>query len=481
VTSSSHPARIPRWALICDAIAVILLVIAAWSALTGGSRHVLFGIVISLRSPLLLVYVTAAVLAVRHVLLPRPTTLDTLALVDVAVTARPALAAALRPFLATRAAVFFAAFFAVVTVGFPETIGFRLSHDPVANLPARFDAGWYGDLALDGYHWDGTFERQRNIAFFPAMPLLMRPLGVVFGMKDRTVPRERRMLRALWAGVVISLAAFLCGLYYVVRLGNELLGPERGAAAAALLASYPFSVYYNAPYTEGLFLAAAAGACFHFGRREWIAASCWGLLAGLTRPNGCFVSVALAVLALQQLRAWGGGAQPGSWSWRDAAVRLAVAATPGIGMLIFTAYLYHLTGFWFAWARSHGAWGRSFQGLTPFTSLFDRLSSESIGQVIANSPYDSLNTFGLLFAACLLWPTFRRLGAAWGLFIGVNIASPLLAGGVLSMGRLTSTLFPLFLSLAATLPPRAVLPCCIAFAVVQGLCAVLFFTWRALY
>jgi hypothetical protein len=39
----------------------------------------------------------------------------------------------------------------------------------------------------------------------------------------------------------------------------------------------------------------------------------------------------------------------------------------------------------------------------------------------------------------------------------------------------------LFLALAVLLPPRAVPPCAAAFALLQGLAAALFFTWRDLY
>jgi hypothetical protein len=49
------------------------------------------------------------------------------------------------------------------------------------------------------------------------------------------------------------------------------------------------------------------------------------------------------------------------------------------------------------------------------------------------------------------------------------------------MGRLTSTLFPLFLSLAAVVPPRSVLAWAAGFGIGQGLCAALFFTWRELF
>jgi hypothetical protein len=66
-------------------------------------------------------------------------------------------------------------------------------------------------------------------------------------------------------------------------------------------------------------------------------------------------------------------------------------------------------------------------------------------------------------------------------FVLVNLVPPMLAGGVLSMGRLTSTLFPLFLAVAVTIPPRAVPALVTAFAIGQGLAAALFFTWRPLF
>jgi hypothetical protein len=46
---------------------------------------------------------------------------------------------------------------------------------------------------------------------------------------------------------------------------------------------------------------------------------------------------------------------------------------------------------------------------------------------------------------------------------------------------MTSTLFPVFIALAARLPPKAVPVWVTAFAVVQGLVAALFFTWRELF
>jgi len=502
VTSPADP--LPPRARIADMAALALLAAALWIVLIGGGRYLVLDVVVSLRSPMMFLYGAASVLIVRHLLWPRPTAVARARRVYASIFARPDLAAAIRAFAATRPAVLLVGFFAVITFGLSDKPGFVLSRDPLANLPARFDAGWYADVALDGYTWDHTFQRQRNIAFFPAMPMLMRPVAMAFGMHDPTPSRNRQLLRALWAGVVISLAAFLWALVYVVRLGRELVGSERAANAALLLASYPFALFFSAPYAESLFLLAAVGAFFHFRRGEWTAASCWGLVAGLTRPNGCFLSVPLVILALEQIyRGTGAGPEPaaragepedrperavGAGESKDRSglvkawgVRLLTAAMPGIGMLAFSAYLYGLTGVWFAWARSHEAWGRTYQGWGPFVTAFGWLRDEPLQQVVTNVPFNTLNALGVLFGLALTYPVFRRFGAAFGIFVLINLVPPLFAGGVLSMGRLSSTLFPLFLALAAIVPPRSVPAWAAAFGIGQGLCAALFFTWRELF
>jgi len=490
--TETQPA-LPGPARTADLITLLLVGSAVWWWLVA--RPVtLFSALRDVLSPSIVVYIAVSVQIVRHLMWPRPSAISRLKELRAAVHERPHLATALRAFFMTRPAVFAVAFAALITIGMSSTPGFVLSREPLDNLPARFDAGWYGGIALDGYYWDHTFQRQRNIAFFPALPLLMRPVGAVLGMYEEGPSRERRMLRALWGAVAISLVAFFWALHYTSRLATDLIGSERAPAAALLLAAYPFAAYYNAPYTESLFLLASTGACFHFLRREWFAASAWGILVGLTRPNGCFLAIPLAVLALQGSRRSLAVAPTGGERAKaeapsatknadrrfDVFVRLTVAGMPGVGMLLFTLYLYHLTGVWFAWAHIQEAWGRSYEGL-PIVTFFTHLGDASWSEFIQNNPYNAINALGVLFALVLIYPVFRRVGLAWGVLVLINLLPPLITGGFLSMGRMTSTLFPLFYALAVVIPPRAVPGWAAAFGIGQGLCAALFFTWRALF
>ena len=469
--------RVERRVRVLDAIAVALVLLIAWKTFSAETRAGVFDFLPRVRT-LLLLYLLGGVTVVRHIMRPRPNVFERTRLAWRAVADEPSWGPAVRAFVSTRLMVFVVGFFAVVTFGLSKP-GFELSAHPLYNLPARFDAGYYGSIAVDGYDRDRVYNRQRNIAFFPAMPLLMRALGPAVGAYKSGLPREHRMARMLWAGVLVSLVSFLLALYYLMKLGTFLLDDQRAAAAVLLTATYPFACFYNAPYTESLLLLGTVAASFHFLRGQFARAAAWGVVVGLTRPNGFLMSIPLGILALQQLRL----AVPGDVSVRvrETLKALAAAATPVVGMLAFTAYLYTVTGAWFAWQKNHAAWGRRFTGIEPMTRGLGWLAEDGIVQVATSQPFDVLNTAGAAFVVVMLWPVFRHLGAAWAAYVAATIVPPMFAGGALSLARLSSTLFPVFLALAAILPARAVPSWAVTFAILQGLCAALFFTWRELF
>jgi hypothetical protein len=454
----------------------VALVLTAFVFLFGGFSINFWLTPLRVHSTGRILFVAASLVAIRHAAHPATPLHARLAAWLRRRDEKPAgNAAALA--LSTRAAVLFLGYMAVVTLGVDKaTTGFEVSRDKLLNLPARFDAGWYGGIALEGYHFRGQFEAQQNIAFFPAFPMLMRAGGYPLGAFGPGMPRERRIARLLWAGVLLSLAAFAWAGAYLWRLARETIGEARAFDAVALLAAYPFAVYFSAAYTESLFLLGSVGAVYHFRRDEWLKAGAWGVLVGLTRPNGCFLSVILACLLAERL--W--RERPLTPAPARLARSLASAAMPGVGMLLYSAYVKYLTGQFFGWARLHEAWGRSYSGLAPVERAYGWITDEGLLHTIEGVSFDTLNSLGLIFALAMLWPVWRRLGPALALFVVLNALPPMLAGGVLSMGRLTATLFPVFLALAASAPPRVITTLVIAFAAGQGLAAALFFTWRPL-
>lgn len=365
--------------------------------------------------------------------------------------------------ISSRVAVLVVGFFGITLIGYaPGTPPYRIYSNDFLDMPARWDTGWYMGIATSGYSFDpaaaGTMQ---NIAFFPMYPMLMR-YGGLFAARQ-----------VIWVGVAVSLAAFLWAATYLFRLARAHLGDDAAAAGVAFLAVYPFALFFSVAYTESLFLLTLVAACFHFERDELWQAGAWGLVAGLTRPNGCLLSVVLALMALRQLR---------TTPWPATAARIAAASAPGAGMLAFSAYIYFLTGHPFQWAAQHGAWGRVYRGLGSL--IGDRIHYVEIHGLYnyaSTLSLDVLNASAVVFALATVWPVYRRLGLPYAAMILVNVLLPLTFGGVLSMGRVTSVMFPSFLWLGAAIPATHRTGWFVGLAMLQALCAIAFFTWRPLY
>jgi hypothetical protein len=468
---------LPLWARVLDGVAVAAGLISIAVLLSGGFVLGRVGpFRISSHSVLRPLLVAVALVAIRHALAPAFPLHRRIA--DwIEPFSRDSIAAFTLAALVSRIAVLLVGYAAVLTIGLAQPYGFALSPDPLLNLPGRYDAGWYGMIALEGYHFDGRFGTQQNIAFFPAYPMLLRVVGFAVGAFEDGVSRDLRMARALWGGVIISVLAFVWAVSYFARLARETIGDANVPAAVSLLAAYPFAVFFSTPYAESLFLLGSVAAFYHFRRHEWLAAALWGALVGLTRPNGCLLSIVLACVAVEQL--WRAPAyRKGAYSLPRA---ILSAAAPTVAVLAYSAYIRHLTGAWFGWAYAHEAWGRTFGGLTSFELLFEWIRDGVLMQMAGAAPVRALNALGAMFAFAMLWPAFRRVGLGGGALILVNVLPPILAGGAISMGRFTSTIFSIFLALAAILPRPLVMPVVAVFAIFQGLAAVLFFTWRELF
>jgi len=463
---AGHPA-VPDWVRVLDASAVMGLLFAGCLMVGSGSRFDLIGNRIVITRPVTPLVFAVVVLLVRHWWFRRPSLLARIA----TLFRDDAVATGVTAALVSRVLVFAIGLYAVFAIGYGvKALPFLVADTELGNLQARWDAGWYLVIARDGYRFDPNYHQQQNIAFFPAYPWLMRLGGPVFGRADRDV---------MVAGTVLSILAFALALIRLYRLVQEMPASEHRSAAARaavlLLAVYPFAVFYGAVYTESLFLLCAVSAFLYAERGRWVRVAPWGVLAGLARPNGVLLCVPLAWMAIAGMRPIAAG-----W-WRHAAVRLAAAATPVLGLAIFCGYMYWLTGNPLQWVQMHAAWGRRFTGihwlLTPLHYIWEFGPEEYMRSDTANA----LNLLAVAFSLVLLVPVTRRLGLAYGLFIAVNLIPPLTRGGLLSMGRLTATLFPMFIWLGLTASEHARERWVVAFAMGQAVLAMLFYTWRPPY
>ena len=462
-------APLPAWAAACDAAAMLALFVAAAVTLGGGFRVWIGDFRLSITSPTAIIGIALLLLISRHALVRRPDVVTRLRAVAIRVVRSDGFSVVRGPFLATRVGVAAVGLMAVYTVGYPPgTPPIRASTSEIVNLPLRWDAGWYCHIARLGYRWDRQYaNRQHNIAFFPAYPTMIWLGGRLFGGSPAAY---------VFTGVAISHVAFLWSLVLLYQLARLELGNDSMAGASVvLLASYPFSIFHGAVYTESLFLLGAVGACLSFKREQWIRCALWGLLVGLSRPNGFLLALTLATLAYTQ-RIWKAHSPDRSRTF----VPMMAALAPVAGAVIFSIYIASLTGNPLQWAAQHAAWGRTFKGALPIAEAAAFAAEHGVEGYLAALPYNVLNAVPAVCAIALIVPVWLRLGPAYGVFLLTNLVPPLVVGGVMSMGRLTATMFPLFLWLGArTGGPTPNLT--VAFVMLQALAAVLFYTWRPLY
>jgi hypothetical protein len=458
-----EPRSAPAWARTLDLLFLLLAAVAAIVAVSGGFRAHIGTVRLAVTSPLPLLVWCVAIAVARHLAWPQQPLYRELPLRLAAWSRLAAIRCAAAATAGTRPAMLAVGYLAVFMFGFANgRAPLRHFDNELLNLPVRWDAGWYLQIVTDGYRYaPGDPAIQQNIVFFPAYPMLMRLAGRLLG---------GGMTGYVAAGMLVSIAAFFGALAYLYAFARDRFGEQTATASVWLLAAYPFAIFFGALYTESLFLLGTIGAFHHFTKGEYGRAACWGLLVGLTRVNGALLVLPLGLLALS------------ASGWRPSLKALAAAAAPGLGLVVYALFIWQLTGSPLAFATSHVAWGRSYQGLGALVSQqYSILANAGLSGYVGTPGYDVLNAIGAVFAIATIWPVARRLGPAFGLFMAINVLPALATGGLLSAGRFSSVLFPAFVWLATVVPASHRAGWIATFAGLQALSAALFYTWRPLF
>ncbi len=485
-SATPSASRVPVWITLLDVAIGVALTLLVCALLFGGPRLTYADVRVTATSGWKLGGSLALLLLARHALMRQPTWWHRVA----AALRRGWVHGGLRHVSSwvatTRLTILLATYVGVLLIGYPSgEPPFRVAPTEAGNLLARWDTGWYLGIAEEGYNYWGNANHQTNVAFFPAYPMTVRFVGSALGARwgSPDDPGDsfeaftaRRHVRMLQAGWLVSVTSLIVGLVYLFRLARELTGSEAAAErAVALTAAYPFAFFFGAVYTEAFFLACAVAAFYHMRHRQWAWAAAFGLVAGLSRPNGCLLSVPLGFMALGHWRADGYRVATLAWG-------LLAASMAGIGMLLFTWWLHAFTGEWFVWMKAHGAWGRQFSGLHELLAQrWGELWSAGLTTYSAAYTLEMFNMAATAFVLAVSWPVGRRYGWPYAVFLLVTVVPPLFMGGFLSMGRVTATLFPAFIYLGARFGPRLTPHVLLVFFGLQAAFAVMHFTWRQVF
>jgi Mannosyltransferase (PIG-V) len=317
----------------------------------------------------------------------------------------------------------------------------------------RQDAQWYFRIADEGYR-----AEDGSAAFFPLYPLLVRVASLLTGGS------------MLAAGIIVSNTSFLGALMVLYALTALEFSDAHARTAVLLIAIFPTSFFFLAPYSESTFLLLSVTA-FWFARRDrWALAALSAALAAMTRSIGIVLAPALLVEAFQQHRESGVSFLP----------RAAAAAAAVAGPLLY--FLYWLIAFDDALApwQAQRTWER--EATFPLDSIARALVMAYRFRDVWL--LDLLVVGVVLICAVICW---WRLRPGYALYASASLLVPLAypfpTRPLLSVPRFVAVIFPSFWVLAdlvqrGRLPRAAVVA---AFAGGLSLLTVLFVNWYDIF
>jgi hypothetical protein len=334
---------------------------------------------------------------------------------------------------------------------------------------AHWDGAWYTEIATEGY----DLRAPASTAFFPVFPMIMR-VGASLGGGP-----------ALW-GVLISLVATLFALYFLYRIAEKFRGRATARAATLAFACFPTAFFLNAPFTEALFVASAAGSLWSaYVRRDMLLAGLLGAIAAATRNPGVLLLIPLLYEWLRDRQEFG---------WRG----LWEMALVPTGLLGYMAFLWARFGDPMIFAQAQtDYWGRELTN--PLTTLEEawNAAGESVGYLLDPAPLfldpsvgptleasGAVNIAFLVFFLVLMGFGFAVLPPGLSVYsfvvmlLHILTPSPLIP--LLGLPRFLLEAFPLFLALGLLLArSRLALGAWLLISGGLGMAlTILFVTWR---
>ncbi|CAA9241591.1 MAG: hypothetical protein AVDCRST_MAG42-1732 [uncultured Chthoniobacterales bacterium] len=293
---------------------------------------------------------------------------------------------------------------------------------PLVNMWSRWDAGWYHSIAEYGYHFSPG--KQSNTAFFPLYPMLMRVAHLMVpGTTD---------LSWFIAGMIVSHAALLTALFYLVLLVRIDFDQATATRTALYVLVFPTTVFLSAVYSESLFMAATAAAFYYARKNRWLVAGICAGAATLTRSPGILLGLPLLLEYLQQR----------NYRWRDIRPNVLALGLMPLCLAGLMLYFYWRFGNLLATRDAQLAWGHGWGSLTwpwkPFIRFFEHAF---VTNDMINVGFGALALSLTVFAAMKLRLSYGVYAVSCYLFVTAW-------GSLDSIPRYMLAIFPAFIGLA---------------------------------
>jgi len=293
----------------------------------------------------------------------------------------------------------------------------------ILDIWARWDSEWYLLIARTGYDASGVLSSahpgirpEDSSGFFPLYPLLIRCFSPLLG--------------GIGAGLLVSNLSLLLSLWLLLALARELWPGEEfiGIGAGLALLCHPLTLFFSAVYSESLYLALSLAAFLLIVRK--LGPVLPALLSGaavLTRPFGLILLLPMALRWRRDRRSLAGF------------FFVALVATSCLALYLL--YSYGLFGDPLACIVRQQRWRGA--SLFPGWALIRWWRD---GPTLHGASTSTIELGFALLLLGLLPAAFRRLPPCLASYLALGIAIPL-SSTLWSFGRISSSLFPLYLLL----------------------------------
>ena len=284
------------------------------------------------------------------------------------------------------------------------------------NQKARWDGAWYLSTAANGYVYDGP-EIQSNVVFFPLYPFLIWLFGLIV---------VNQMLSA-W---IVSSLALLLALIFFYKLLKEFHPQLNPYLPIILILIFPTALFFNAIYTESLFLFLSIATFYYTFQKKYKIAGVFGLLASLTRITGIllFIPMLWEYLKANDFK-----------SKKIISTKILPIFLIPLGTFSFFLFHYLKFGDFLLFFKIESIWGRAFK----FNS--DHFIFHSYPAII-NFLFDL--SFVILAIAAIVY-VYKKTRVSYALYMAATLAVVLSTGTLMSVGRYILVLFPIFIFAAA--------------------------------
>ncbi len=302
-------------------------------------------------------------------------------------------------------------------------------------MHSRWDSEWYIKIAQTGYDFSET--AQSSVNFFPFYPWLIGSLSHIIP-DFKTVKNSNYIL----SGFIISVMSLLIVIGVLYNLFRDKWGVEVAENAILAMLTFPTSFFFTAVYTESVFLLFSVLLFYFCKRKKFVWAALTGFFAALTRPVGVLLIIPYSIELVYSRKLI---------TKNQFYIGLCSLLFITLGLFWYMVLLTSHYGRPFAFIEAAQKWGRGkpaeITSWGNYTNLLKYLNYEYYFSESSRA-HLALETLFLIFGIVFSIVLIIDRNISYGIWALVSVLFPLSNGILLSQGRYSVVVFPLFLSLA---------------------------------